>query len=83
MASNDYGSIDNSPLKIDGRGGPINMKQIIGDHYRRTQVNSRDGVAKRSQSVQRNGQLAAMAKTAPQGGFFKAEANDMPPQTAF
>ena len=83
MASNDYTSFENSPLKIDGRGGPIAMKQIIGEHYLRAAANSRDGVQKRSQSVQRNGQLAAMAKTAPQGGFFKAEKAELTPQTAF
>ena len=84
MPSNDYASMDNSPLKVDGRGGNLAMKQTLGDHYRRAALNSRDGAAhKRSQSVQRNGQLAAMAKTAPQGGFFKpTTAGGMPPQTA-
>ena len=48
MASNDYTSYENSPLKIDGHGGQMAMKQIMGEHYLRAAANSRDGVQKRS-----------------------------------
>ena len=84
---------DDSPLKgrrsslltsddYDMHGqGTIGIKKLLND--RRMSMGSRGilNEGKRSQSMQRNSQVAAMVRTAPQGGFYKPPTTAVP-QTA-